>query len=151
MSWPSINYYIGTKPSRVLQKWLDDNIHRVPRRLIECCSSEQIGALYEGLLEGDGTSNWEEKWTVFTPGKKYGLEDDFQEIATKLCVNTVKYFISSNGQWCVDVNQRRHHWLRRPRRVRYSGLVWNISTPSETFVARQNGRVFVTGSALKQA
>jgi len=143
---PSTCFYLGGPLSARINEWLGDNLHRIPRILLENCSEPQIRALYEGLLEGDGTAR-DGKWRFFYPGLDEGLADDFQEIATRLGVRTVKSFVKQNGQWRVSIAPSKHHWVRRlDERVPYAGTVWCVTVKSGAFVARRNGRVFVTGN-----
>jgi len=139
-------FYFGKDLSAQVNEWLGDNLHRVPRILMENCSEPQLRVLYEGLLEGDGTSQ-DGKWRFFYPGLDEGLADDFQELATRLGVRTVKSFVKQNGQWRVAIAPKTNHWVRRSKsRVPYAGTVWCITVESGAFVARRNGRVFVTGN-----
>lgn len=141
----SITYYLGVELSTELLEWLGADIHRVPRAILESGSKEELEALYEGLLEGDGTAV-NGGWKVFYPGHNEGLADDFQELATRLSISTTKKFNTSTGQWNVLISKRRHHYVRKPETAHYDGLVWCITVPSGAFVARRRGKVFVTGN-----
>jgi uncharacterized protein len=143
----SFCWYLGAALSATLCKWLGDDIHRIPRRLLEECDVAQLQALYQGLMEGDGTSGGTDHWRAFYPGHNEGLADDFQELATRLGISTCKQQVPSNRQWHVTISARTSHTLRRrPTRTQYRGMVWDITVPSGAFVARRNGRVFVTGN-----
>ncbi len=143
----SYSWYFGHELSDAIGDWLGEDLHRIPRRILEEGSPEQLTALYQGLMEGDGTSDGD-VWVRFYPGKNERLADDFQELATRLGISTTKRFEKSNEQWTVNVCRRisSAHWVRRPYRTTYQGLVWDITLPSGAFVARRNGRVFVTGN-----
>lgn len=143
----SYSWYFGHELSDAIGEWLGEELHRIPRRILEEGSPEQLAALYQGLMEGDGTSR-DNEWVRFYPGKNEQLADDFQELATRLGISTTKRFEESNGQWTVNVCRRTSsaHWVRRPYRTKYQGHVWDITLPSGAFVARRNGRVFVTGN-----
>ncbi len=143
----SYSWYFGHELSDAIGDWLGEDLHRIPRRILEEGSPEQLSSLYQGLMEGDGTSD-RGVWVRFYPGKNEQLADEFQELATRLGISTTKRFEKSNGQWTVNVCRRTSsaHWVRRPYRATYKGLVWDITLPSGAFVARRNGRVFVTGN-----
>ena len=142
----SVDYYLGAQLTRRLLVWFPDgNVHRVPRGLIEDSSRVELELLYEALFEGDGTAQGEH-WKAFYPGMNEGLADDFQEIATRLGISTVKKLVPQTRQWVVLISRRQHHYIRKPRTIEYDGTVWCITVPSGAFVARRNGKVFVTGN-----
>lgn len=123
---------------------------RIPRQLLEQGSKAQLRALFQGLMEGDGTSR-NGDWSAFYPGRSKGFADDMQELACKLGMNTTASLVHQKAwpfpQWHVRVaSQRRYHELRRPKSDSYSGLVWDITVPTGAFVIRRNGRVSVTGN-----
>jgi hypothetical protein len=148
-SGPSANWYFGGNSSAKYMRWLGDDIHRVPRKIIEEGSREQLEALFAGLVEGDGTS-LNGRWNRFYPGHNGGLADDFQEVAIRLGIAATKQ-VATNGQWIVNIaNERRMNWVRKPTREQYSGEVWDVTVPTGAFVARRNGKVFVTGNCPKE-
>lgn len=145
-SAPSTCFYLGEQLSARINEWLGDNLHRIPRIFLEECSESQLRALYLGMMEGDGTSQ-DGKWRFFYAGLDEGLADDFQELATRLGIRTVKSFVKQNRQWRVSISPKKNHWVRRSdERVPYAGTVWCVTVESGAFVARRNGRVFVTGN-----
>ena len=136
-------WYLGGTSSEVFLKWLSP-LNRIPRRILEQCSCEQLEALWTGLFEGDGCSR-AGKWISFHPGLCEGLADDLQELGLRLGINTVKSRL--RNQWVVHIaNTRKYHWVRKPNQADYDGLVWDVTVPTGAFVARRNGRVFVTGN-----
>ena len=143
---PSVVYYLGAALSKQVRKWTGDDIHRIPRKLLNECSIEQLRVLWESLCRGDGTAPGG-YWCSFYAGKNAWLADDFQELCLKLGISATKKFVEQNEQWVVLMApQRRTHYSRKPGREPYTGLVWDITLPSGAFVARRNGKVFVTGN-----
>lgn len=144
---PSVQFYLGTMLSQMVRRWIGDEIHRIPREVMEKASPAQLAVLYTGLLEGDGTSQ-NGIWTKFYPGHNEGLADDFQEVATRLGIRTSKVKVPQNGQWTVRISHTKDHWIRPTNisRVPYTGKVWCVRISSGAFVARRNGMVFVTGN-----
>lgn len=138
-------YYLGKKLNNLLLGWLRNDIHRVPREILDNASKDQLRALYLGLLEGNGTAQGD-KWVAFYPGQNEGQADDFQEVAIRLGVSVTKTWVPSIGQWHCRIATRKHHYVRRPQTATYKGLVWDITIPSGAFIARRNGKVFVTGN-----
>ncbi|MDE2470299.1 MAG: hypothetical protein KGL35_16520 [Bradyrhizobium sp.] len=145
---PASRWYLGKKLSAVILHHLDGDIRRIPRSIILNGSVEQLSALYQGLLEGDGSSQDGVGWTHFYPGLDEGLADDFQELALRLGFGTTKRKVKGRNDFCVSIADKRSssHWLRKPTRRRYDGVVWDITVPTGAFVARRNGRIFVTGN-----
>lgn len=146
---PSVSFYLGGILSKQLLVWLGTEIHRIPRYILRHGSREQLSSLFQGLLEGDGTSN-NGKWKTFYAGTNEGLANDFQELATRLGINTVKSYMANGdapgGQWRVCIAWRQHHHVRKPKSTYYEGLVWDIIVPTGAFVSRRHGTVFVTGN-----
>lgn len=143
---PSVDFYLGVELSKKILAWTGKDIHRIPRKLIIEGTRAQLEALLQGLLEGDGTGR--ENWTTFYPGHNEGLADDFQEIALRLGYSVSKKRTSHkpNPQWSVNISHRPHHYIRKSFKTTYKGLVWCVTVPSGAFVARRNGKVFVTGN-----
>ncbi len=147
------SWYLGSNLSDKIYHWLPHPFlrkvdRRIPRTLIERCSPRQLELLFFSMLEGDGTS-WDHRWKSISVGLGEGLADDFQEIATRIGISTTKGSIAPSfgrRQWRVYLRDRKSHYIRRPVRLKYDGLVWDVTVPSGAFVARRNGRVFVTGN-----
>lgn len=143
---PSVSWYLGKKLSEELNKWLAGDIHQIPRCILNECSERQLRILYDGLLEGDGTS-MKGKWRCFYAGKNESLADQFQELCSRLRICTVKGIDRDGGDYHINIeNYRFNHYIRRPKRKHYKGIIWDITVPTGAFVARRNGRTFVTGN-----
>ncbi len=138
-------FYLGKPLSDRVLRWLGEDIHRIPHSLLVGGSRAQLEALYTGLLEGDGTAT-RRGWKAFYAGKNEGLADDFQELAIRLGTSATKKFVRQNEQWIVLLSARPHHFVRKPAKASYSGIVWDVTVPTGAFVARRNGKVFVTGN-----
>lgn len=147
----SIRWYFGGSSSEKFLRLMGGHvapktIRRIPRNILENASTEQLRALWVGLVEGDGSFQ-NGQWRVFYPGLNSGLADDFQELSLKLGLSTVKSLNNSTKCWVVSIaSTRKCHWLRRRKIIDYSGPVWDITVPTGAFVARRNGRIFVTGN-----
>lgn len=141
-------WYLGADLSRRLLRWLGDDVHRIPREILRDGNPTQLRALYQGMMEGDGSSQGGKRWTHFYPGVEEGLADDFQELALRLGISTSKLPVSNRNDICISISSDREgiHWLRKSRREQYDGIVWDVTVPTGAFVARRNGRIFVTGN-----
>lgn len=146
---PAVNYYLGQQLSSQVLEWLGEEIHRIPRRFLIECSAEQLRALFQGLLEGDGSAF--PQWRTFTPGNQMTLADDFQELALRLGYSASVSYLENIRQWRVNLSSRPYHQVRRPLSAHYTGWTWDITVPSGAFVARRNGKVFVTGNCPQDA
>lgn len=152
-AWRTIR--VGVAESAKFIHWLGGNSGRVPRLIMEGGSEEQIEALFQGLLDGDG--NWsgrDQRWVRVCPGLDSGFADDVQEIAVKLgysATKTIQKDVASGGeQWIVRLSTRDTHTFEATnvKTVEYSGSVWCVTVPTGAFVARRNGKTFVTGNCL---
>ena len=148
---------IGAKASDTFIRWLPGQVclkkdRRIPRNLITDTSFDQLEGLFQGILEGDG--GWEDgKWVKVCPGLSEGLADDIQEIAIRLgysATKTIQKAGTKGGeQWIVRLSPRPHHCVRKSDLVEhYDGDVWCVTVPTGAFVARRNGKVFVTGNCV---
>jgi hypothetical protein len=151
--------WVIRKGSKIeFDKWLcPEDIHRIPRHLIDNMSEAQTSAIFQGLMEGDG--NWDpacQLYRTFCPGHARELADGFQEIALKLGYSTsIKERrtigpggIPGNSQIVVNISTRSGHTFRGLKTESYSGKVWCVSVPSGAFVMRRNGKVSVTGNCI---
>lgn len=149
-SRPSIVFYLGASLSRELMKWLGRELHRIPRKILTDASALQLEALYRGLMMGDGSYCGQSDWVAFYSGAKLGLDGDFQELCLRLGKSaSVRPIV---GGTAVYLSCRHRHWIQRKgvREQFYSGPVWDVTVPTTgAFVARRNGKVFVTGNCFK--
>lgn len=109
-------------------------------------SREARLALFSGLMDGDGSQRDGQHAHAF-----WSQSQERRDVFTALCVSLGfrAYDDAANG--CVHVNiatgttqlQAKHKVTTRP----YSGLVWCVTVPTGFFVARRNGRPFVTGNS----
>lgn len=114
-------------------------------------------ALFNGLIDGDGHRRTDGRMTFIQNGKQ--TADLIQAIAIRLGWSaTVSqrgaqwrvYFTRHNhrslrGNWGKGVTDRLGHTLKREK---YTGIVWCPKTIDGTWVARRNGRVFITGNTF---
>ena len=144
------DFYLGVQSSKIVDVWLDGCADRIPRIFLNQLSRAQLRVLFEGLVDGDGNRSCSRNGfsaVTFYPGKNEGLADDFQELCVKLGYSCVKSKSRSNGQWYLRVSfKRKYAHVRRPKLIKYSGTIWDITVPTGAFIARRKGKVFVTGN-----
>lgn len=103
-------------------------------------------ALYEGLMDGDG-SRKEGQYAHAFWSKDQERRDVFMALALSLDYRVYDY----PSKHCVNVNvecdttqiQNKH----RANKVPYIGKVWCLTVPTGAFVVRRNGKAFITGNS----
>ena len=108
-----------------------------------------LKALWKAMLQGDGT--WKGRVNIFSQVDKQRA-DFFQA----LCVRLGKFATMRHEEdriWRVSVHGGRgmkrttRRKMVRPQRLTLEIPVWCPSTKSGTWVARRNGKVFLTGNS----
>lgn len=162
--------YVGFS-NRACAEWLRDNVGRyqhdrcIPDEIIDA-PPEVLEAFCEGLWTADGSTRSDgRRGIVYTTSKV--LADQLQEVLVKLgrpgtlSVNrragTECRLPNGNIVKCREVYCLS--WISNPTdcavlssnvlKEKYSGKVWCISTPYETFFTRRNGRVSLSGNSRR--
>ncbi|MCK4860172.1 MAG: hypothetical protein KAS87_06420 [Candidatus Omnitrophica bacterium] len=123
----------------------------IPRWCLNTISLEQMNLLLDTMMKGDGTIS--KNSSCYYVGDKK-LADEFQE----LCVKTDRRGIISDykketGSYHI-VPSRRHHTEITKHNVAetiYSGVVWCPTVNNGTWIARRNGKPFITGNSSQLA
>jgi len=128
-------------------KWIRGIIQRkiLPQELLASLSERQLNLVLLELAKGDGVVRQGRPVRLYTASAE--LAGQYQEIAIKTNKRSVIGY--GDGTYYVDiVNSRCKSWITDPpARVSYEGIVWCIEVPNHTFVARRNGRPFITGNS----
>lgn len=108
--------------------------------------------LYDGLMKGDG--HFREGGRATFVQKDKSLIDQVQALMVRLGYSTTLRR-RSEGTWSLYKTVARTRMLRSEttellQKQVYSGLVWCPKTRFGTFVARRNGRVFITGNTFPE-
>lgn len=155
--------------SRAAAEWLLQNVgryqheRRIPRDLLDA-PPDILWAMLDAMMLGDGTKRADGSYGQYY-SNSVELMDDVQELllklgraatigvnmaaGTKRTINGVDTqanydtLVTSVRKSCTNAMVKRS----TIRRVPYSGRVWCISTPYETFFTRRNGRVFLSGNS----
>ncbi|MCR4335946.1 MAG: DUF87 domain-containing protein [archaeon] len=148
-------FYLGKKYSDEINLWLQDNSNRIPRELLEQASEKQLKILFDSLVEGDGsiqTSKNGHDYVIFYVGHNIGLADDFQELCFRLGFSAIVKKVPQNGQTKVLVSfKRKFSFVKKIQKEHYVGKVWDITIKHGAFIARRNGKLFVTGNCPEGA
>ncbi|MFX0171512.1 MAG: helicase HerA domain-containing protein [Candidatus Hodarchaeota archaeon] len=147
---PDHTFYFKKKAKQEIDSWLLKNPHRIPREILEKADLSQLKILFNSMVQGDGNiqySKTSNKYISFYAGKNKGLADDFQELCTKIGLSTIQKYIPQNNQFKVLVSfKRKFARIRKSTTEVYSGKVWDITINHGAFVARRNGKIFITGN-----
>lgn len=148
-------FYLGAKATKEIKSWLSESAHRIPRRFIENASLRQLKILFDAMIQGDGTKYRSKNGfesAVLYPGMNKGLADDFQELCTRLGISATLRKNSWNNQFNILISHKRKYaHIRKTGKETYFGKVWDITIKHGAFVARRNGKVFITGNCPEKA
>lgn len=102
-------------------------------------------ALFDGLMDGDGSQPDRQHTHTF-----WSKDPERRDVFLALCVSLgMRAYIG--GKDCVFVSRKwdttQVQAKHRPKPVQYDGLVWCVRVPTGAFVARRNGRPFITGNS----
>ncbi len=147
-------FYFGKRATAEIKNWLEDRPHKIPRQFLETASINQLRILFEALVQGDGTITYSKKnkhrYITFYAGYDDSLADDFQELCVRLGFSAIKT-LATNKQIKVLVSfKRKFAYVRKPIKEYFSGKVWDITIKNGAFVARRNGKPFITGNCPEQ-
>ena len=149
--------YQRHRPSsaQTVRRWIPDK--RLTPELVFGLSRQAAWALFCALLRGDGsrstTSTGKPRWRWI---QKHEADCAlFQALAQRLGIATT---LQRRGSvHVVGVSRQRHAFWQTAATSRlngkaaewvaYNGLVWCPSTPNGTWIARRNGKIFVTGNS----
>ena len=109
-------------------------------------SIEARRALYEGLMDGDGSRKEDRHAEAFW-SKDQDRRDVFLALALSIGIrcyeDPVKGVVYVNPKTRTTQVQGKH----RADRLPYNGKVWCLTVPTGAFVVRRSGRPFITGNS----
>jgi DNA modification methylase len=111
----------------------------------------ELAQLFKALIAGDGTRRKDDGRLSFIQKNKE-TTDIFQIIAMRLGYNAVVSWRES-GTYVVYLTKREYIGLRSTngksaiQTQHYKGIVWCPTNKYGTWIARRNGRVFITGNS----
>lgn len=152
-SKPSQRFTFNVEASAKIIKALDGQVHRIPRWVFNVDRKSRL-AFFESLVDGDGTyqiTKRDDRPIIFYAGLSKELADDVQELCIGLGYRATVTF--ADAMWKVYISRRfpYHYVYRRDiAKVPYNGKVCCLSVVNETFVARRNGKVFITGNSSQR-
>ena len=130
-----------------LVMWILQNVP--PKKLTQFLVSlplEEIKSLFDGLIAGDGHIRKDDGRVCFAQKDKE-TQGWFQILAMRLGYHSVASGIN------VFLTHKQFIGIRNTNgngkainKIKYSGKVWCPKTPNGTWIARRNGRIFITGN-----
>jgi hypothetical protein len=150
-------FTLSTKDSERVRKLLNGNIHGVPKWAFKL-SVRQRRILFEASCMGDGTKGHykggKTPWRTFYAGNDKKLADQVQVLCLSIGIRAI-VTRHCTTQWKVLLSERYpYHYVCSKKNIRtekYQGKTWCLQVENETFVARRNGKPFITGNCPKTA
>lgn len=139
-----------------LAEWLNRHHKRLPMHYATTWPERQARALFDGLIDGDGHRR--KSRGILFHQQDEDVTDAVQVIGLRLGYRVSKSWQPSLGLWQLTmsnapVQDRRWTKVRKwegegvPRES-YTGVVWCPQVETTMWLARRNGRTFVTGNSL---
>jgi site-specific DNA-methyltransferase (adenine-specific) len=116
---------------------------------------EEIKALFNGLILGDGNTRKDGRITFIQKNKE--CVDWFEILALRLGYHTITIKRKIGNCYSIFLTKKDYIGLRKTngkgiaiKKEYYNGVVWCPKTPNGTWVAKRNGRVFITGNTFPE-
>ena len=139
-----IAFRINSKDSRKIRTLLENKLHEIPQWLLHS-SARQLKLFFEEFVKADG--NARDGIYQLYPGKNSKLADQLMELCIKIGLRVKN--TPQNGQIHIHAAKRfPWHYVNKQNigTEHYKGIVWDVTVPNGTFVARRKGTVFITGN-----
>ncbi|MEN6421335.1 MAG: diguanylate cyclase [Smithella sp.] len=109
----------------------------------------QLLLLFQTMIAGDGSRRKDGRWMFIQKNNQ-----TLQSFQMMLVLLGISYGYGQHGENCKAITMRNnwHYSLKRtkPEKVHYTGTIWCPAIPgTETWVARRNGKVFLTGNTYQ--
>jgi len=138
--------------------WMKKNVpNKKLNRLLVSLPSEQLKKIYKGLIQSDG--HWYTNTLQVFGQKDYKTIELFEELCLKLgkkfsteSGNFGAGFRPNNEFYRVSICNKRVTKIRKTniKQVNYKGIVWCPETPNGTWIAKRDGKAFITGNSFQK-
>lgn len=143
-----VEWYLPKSP---LPDWILKNVpNKELNRFLVSLPIIELKALFNGLIKGDGHVRKDDGRITFTQKSK-NTKDWFQILALRLGYHSIK------GDK-IFLTKREYIGIRNTngkgkavKKIKYKGKIWCPTTPNGTWIARRNGRIFITGNTFPTA
>jgi hypothetical protein len=151
----TVTFHLDRNDCKQIFELLGNSIHEIPRTLLNA-SRRQLWILYDTLVKGDGTRKHHltriskgprERNDKFFAGNNQKLADQFQELCIKLGIRAIVSGSPKDRRVCIS-ERFPYHYIKKSALSQqyYNGVTWDITVDNGTFVARRNGKPFITGN-----
>lgn len=141
-----------------LAEWLNLHHKRLPMAYVTTWPERQAQALFDALIDGDGHRRKNAEGVLFHQQSE-AVTDAVQVLALRLGYRAIKTWQPSMDLWQLtlskDSDRRSVRWTKVRtwegegiRRESYTGVVWCPQIETTYWMARRNGRTFITGNSL---
>ena len=138
-------FYISKCPfndwiySNIRNKELNESLISLPKN--------ELQSLFNGLMLGDGSYR-NNKPNYFSQ-KNYNTVKWFEILALKLGYHTTTSLSKKQDLYYVYLCKKNNTGLHNAHinTVKYNGIVWCPTTKNGTWIAKRNGKVFITGNS----
>lgn len=142
-----------------LAEWLNLHHKRLPMQYVTTWPEAQAQALYDALVDGDGHRRKNADGVLFHQQDERVM-DAMQVLALRLGYRATKTYQPTMRLWQLtmskDTPTRSVRWTRVRkwdgegiRREIYTGTVWCPMVETSFWLARRNGKTFITGNSDK--
>ena len=137
-----IRFRLNQDSSRKIRKLI--NSKKIPN-IIKKLSKRQIKMFIDTYVKGDG--HVEKKGRIRISTKDKAVRDGLQELCVLCGYGSTTSLRSHNNVWQINIIRNPLASITHVDWVKYKGKVWCPTTKNGTFVARRNGKVFITGNS----
>jgi len=147
-------WYLKKSP---LVEWIRNNIpNKKLNKFIVSIPLNELKALYKGLINGDGHTRKDDGRMMFIQKDKNCI-DWFQVLAMRLGYHCIISEYEDGDIYSGYLTKRIFIGIRNTNGkgkainiVKYKGKIWCPKTLNGTWIARRNGRIFVTGNTFPE-
>ena len=120
---------------------------KLTMEFIKRLTLEQLNILYEVILLADGCITGSRPVII----QKNGITAESIQILGILLGKQFGWSIRKDNCIAITISKGRYRELKRnkPTNINYEGIVWCPKTQWGTWIARRNGKVFITGNTYK--
>ncbi len=136
----TIRFRLNQESSKKIRKII--NQKKIPN-LIKTLSSKQIKLFIDTYVKGDGHRELKGRIRMYTKDEQ--VKDSLQELCALSNYGTTIYQ-GKNGVYTINIIRNNITSITQILRKKYKGKVWCPTTKNGTFIARRNGKVFITGN-----
>ncbi len=136
----TIRFRLNQDSSRKVRKYLNNK--KIPD-LIRTLSVRQIKLFIDTYIKGDGHKSSNGRMRIYT--KNEDVRDSLQELCALSGFSTT-ILKRKNGVYTINLIRNKVANITSITKKKYKGKVWCPTTKNGTFVARRNGKVFITGN-----